>query len=193
VEYIIFKRLFDIVCVLLFAPILVPIFLISTIAIRIETKGSPIFTQTRTGKDKREFTIYKLRSMYEDTSSHDLTIDDDKRITKIGKFIRKTRIDEIPQLWNVLKNDMSIVGPRPEYIGSDRIFRKSIPYYDYRYLVKPGVTGWSQVNVGHTNDEESTRDKLEADIYYVKNISLWLDIHIILKTLKVVCSGQGAR
>ena len=192
-EYLMVKRWFDLAIILVSLPISLTILAVTALAIKLESKGNILFTQMRTGKDCVPFKIYKLRSMYTESNHQDLTIDNDVRVTKVGRFIRKTRIDELPQIWNVLKNEMSLIGPRPEYVESDDRFRQSIAYYDYRYLAKPGITGWAQVNIGHVNDEESTREKLENDIYYVKYISLWLDLHIILKTLKVVRSGQGSR
>ena len=117
----------------------------------------------------------------------------DMRVTRIGRFIRKTRIDELPQFFNVLKGDMSLIGPRPEQKAFVDKFEEQIPFYNYRHIVKPGISGWAQVVHGYAADVDDTRIKLEYDLYYIKNFSLWLDILIIFKTLKTMVTGFGAR
>jgi len=177
--YLPIKRSMDLFIVIVTLPLSLLIILLAIIAIKIETPGSPFFIQKRTGKGGKVFKIYKLRSMNNNKQT----------VTKVGKYIRKVRIDELPQILNILKNQMSLIGPRPENIQTDDKFRKNIAYYDYRYLAKPGITGWAQINLGHVTSEKDTQKKLEMDVYYVKNISLWLDLHIMLKTLKVIGLG----
>ena len=117
----------------------------------------------------------------------------DMRITKFGHFIRKTRIDELPQFLNILKGDMSLIGPRPEQLSFVEQFNESIPFYRYRHIVRPGLSGWAQVMQGYASDEDETRVKLEYDFYYIKNFSLALDLLIILKTIQTILTGFGAR
>ena len=120
------------------------------------------------------------------------TLKDDERITKIGKWLRKFRFDELPQLINVLKGDMGLIGPRPEAVELVQTFKEEIPFYEYRYLVKPGITGWAQVNQGSTASVEESLEKLQYDLYWIKNRSFWLDLKIIFKSIKVIFTGFGA-
>ncbi|MCB0182606.1 MAG: sugar transferase, partial [Anaerolineae bacterium] len=122
-----------------------------------------------------------------------MTKDDDDRITRVGRFLRKVRLDELPQAWNILKGEMSWIGPRPEAISLSEWYENEIPFYSYRHIVRPGLTGWAQVNQGHVTGVDTATHKLRFDFYYVKNISLWLDVLIALKTLRVVAGGFGAR
>jgi len=117
----------------------------------------------------------------------------DQRVTRVGTVIRKFRLDELPQFWNILVGDMSLIGPRPEQVGFVEQFERDIPYYSYRHLVRPGVTGWAQVNHGYAADHEETRKKLEHDLYYVKHFSFWLDLLIAFKTVGTIFTGFGAR
>lgn len=190
--YIAFKRLMDIFIASIGFLCAFPLIIVIGILIKLESKGSCFYNQIRVGKDGRLFRIYKLRSMHVDAEKGgpQWAQENDPRVTKIGRYIRKTRIDEIPQLINIIKGDMSVVGPRPERPYFIEEFKKDIPEYIHRLTVKPGLTGWAQVNGGY---ELSPRDKLERDLYYIKNQSILLDIKIILKTIKVVLSGYGAR
>lgn len=190
--YIAFKRLMDIFIASIGFLCAFPLIIVIGILIKLESKGSCFYNQIRVGKDGRLFRIYKLRSMHVDAEKGgpQWAQENDPRVTKIGRYIRKTRIDEIPQLINIIKGDMSVVGPRPERPYFIEEFKKEIPEYIHRLTVKPGLTGWAQVNGGY---ELSPRDKLERDLYYIKNQSILLDIKIILKTIKVVLSGYGAR
>lgn len=190
--YIAFKRLMDIFIASIGFLCAFPLIIVIGILIKLESKGSCFYNQIRVGKDGRLFRIYKLRSMHVDAEKGgpQWAQENDPRVTKIGRYIRKTRIDEIPQLINIIKGDMSVVGPRPERPYFIEEFKKDIPEYIHRLTVKPGLTGWAQVNGGY---ELSPRDKLERDLYYIKNQSILLDIKIILKTIKVVLSGCGAR
>ncbi|MCX7837796.1 MAG: sugar transferase [candidate division WOR-3 bacterium] len=193
-EYIFFdytKRFIDILLSVLGIIISLPFLIIFSILVMIESPGSPIYKQERLGKGGKVFTIYKLRSMYNDAEKNGpkwADINDD-RVTKVGKFIRKTRIDELPQFINVLKGEMSIVGPRPERPIFTYQFEKEIPGFINRLRVKPGLTGWAQVNGGY---EMTPDEKLEYDLYYINNRSLRLDLLIMIKTVKVILTGEGA-
>ena len=172
-----------------------PLLLLTSLAIRIETPGKALYSQERVGRGGVPFTIFKLRSMsqVEGQSQSAFATEDEYRITKIGAFIRRSRIDEIPQLWNVLKGDMSLIGPRPEQAYFVKQFEKDIPNYSLRHLVRPGITGWAQVMQGYAADTESTAEKLSYDLYYIKNLGLTLDLLIIIRTLKTILSGFGSR
>ena len=122
-----------------------------------------------------------------------MTKDGDARITRFGRILRRTRLDELPQLFNILRGDMSLIGPRPEAVALSEWYETQIPFYHYRHIIKPGLTGWAQVNQGHVTDVNDVREKLNLDFYYVKNYSIWLDILIALRTIAIVFTGTGAR
>jgi len=193
--YTVCKRLIDIVGVLVVAPIVLPLMLFTAIAIRLDSPGPAVFVQNRVGLGNRDFRIYKFRSMRTDAEADGarLACDGDDRITRVGAFIRKTRLDELPQLWNVLKGDMSLIGPRPEQRVFVDQFDAEIPFYIYRHVVRPGITGWAQVMQGYAGDADATRVKIQHDFYYIKHFSLWLDILIVFKTVRIVLTGWGAR
>ena len=193
--YQVIKRMEGILFVLLSLPISLPLMIITGAAIRIDSAGPIIFKQNRVGQGGRVFPMYKFRSMTHNTDKHEAKFAEtkDKRITRVGAFIRKFRLDELPQFWNILMGDMSLIGPRPEQVGFVERFETEIPYYAYRHLVKPGITGWAQVNHGYAADHEETRTKLEHDLYYVKHFSFWLDLLIAFKTIKTIVTGFGAR
>ncbi|MDY2795328.1 MAG: sugar transferase [Peptostreptococcus porci] len=187
-----YQRFFDILLSFVGLLIGVPIILIFGMLIKIEDRGPILYKQERLGKHGREFYVYKLRSMRTDAEKFGAqwAEKDDPRITKVGKFIRKTRIDEIPQLINILKGDMGIIGPRPERSVFTKEFEETFPNFVYRLAIKPGLTGWAQVNGGY---EIGPGEKLEYDLYYIKNRSVMLDIKIVLMTAKVIFTGDGAR
>ncbi|KMK51138.1 hypothetical protein RO21_08000 [[Actinobacillus] muris] len=193
--YSLVKRLMDIVLIIATFPITLPIMAITAVAIRLESEGGALFIQKRVGQGGKEFTIYKFRSMCHDSEKNgaQFASANDMRVTHIGKFIRKTRIDELPQFFNVLKGDMSLIGPRPEQKNFVDKFEEKIPFYNYRHIVKPGISGWAQVVQGYAADVDDTQVKVEHDFYYIKHFSLWLDILIIFKTLKTMFTGFGAR
>ncbi|WP_421381502.1 sugar transferase [Bacillus salacetis] len=190
--YLALKRFVDIMISAVACVVALPIILLAVIAIRLESKGNPFFIQERSGLNGKKFKIMKLRSMRVDAEKNgpQWAQKNDTRVTQVGKFIRKTRIDELPQLYNVLKGDMSIFGPRPERPMFVEQFNKEIPGFEKRLLVKPGLTGWAQVNGGYDITPE---EKLKLDLYYIENMSPSLDTKIILKTLKVLLTGEGAR
>lgn len=189
------KRFMDTIVVLLAMPFWLPVMLVTGIIIKLESKGPMFFVQERVGQGGKDYKVYKLRSMCHDSEKDGAQFAqaNDMRITRVGHFIRKTRLDEIPQFINVLKGNMSIIGPRPEQRAFVKQFEKEIPFYAYRHVVKPGITGWAQVVHGYAADADDTRVKIEHDFYYIKHFSLWLDILIVVKTIKTVMTGFGAR
>ncbi|WP_396954542.1 sugar transferase [Neobacillus sp.] len=190
--YFFIKRFSDILFSILGLLISSPIMLLFAVLIKLETPGPVFFTQERVGLNGVNFNVIKLRSMGIDAEKHGAQWAEinDARVTKIGAFIRKTRIDEIPQFINILKGEMSLVGPRPERPIFTTQFNKEIPGFVDRLAVKPGLTGWAQVNGGY---DISPKEKLEFDRYYIKKLSIMLDIMIIFKTIKVCLTGSGAR
>jgi sugar transferase (PEP-CTERM system associated) len=190
------KRVFDIIFSFFGLLILSPLMFIIAVLIKLDAKGSVFFKQERVGVNEKEFTIYKFRTMVNDaekdtgpvwTQSHDA------RITRVGKILRKARLDEIPQMINVLKGEMSFVGPRPEREFFINELKKQIPYYSNRHTVKPGITGWAQVRYNYGSSLEDAIEKLRYELYYIKNMSFFLDMLIILETVKVMLSGKGGR
>jgi glycosyltransferase len=190
--YLPYKRLLDILICLLLLPVSILLVLIFSCLIIIDSPGNPFFLQERVGLNGEFFHIYKLRSMYLDAEikGHQWAEKNDNRITKVGRFIRKTRIDELPQLLNVLKGDMSLIGPRPERPMFIKEFLQECPDFNDRLAVKPGITGWAQVNGGY---DLLPREKLVYDKYYIEHMSFNLDFCIFLKTIKIVFTGDGAR
>ncbi|MGM1532359.1 MULTISPECIES: sugar transferase [Bacillus cereus group] len=186
------KTIFDILFAVIGLCITFPIIFIFSVLIMLESPGPPFYLQERLGFKGKKFNIVKLRSMRFDAEKNGAqwAKKNDPRITKVGMFIRMTRIDELPQFFNILKGDMSVVGPRPERPIFTKEFEKQIPGFKKRLLVKPGVTGWAQVNGGY---DITPREKLELDIYYINNVNCILDIKIMLNTIKVVFTGDGAR
>ncbi|QGX41433.1 TIGR03013 family XrtA/PEP-CTERM system glycosyltransferase [Permianibacter aggregans] len=190
------KRLFDL-CVSLFGLILAaPLMLVTMLAIKLESAKDPIiYKQVRVGQHGHVFSILKFRSMVTNAEQNGAVwaSKNDPRVTKVGAFIRKTRLDELPQLWNVFVGDMSFVGPRPERpVFVDQLTQK-IPFYAMRHRVKPGITGWAQVNYPYGDSEADTREKLQYDLYYIKNYSLFLDLTILFQTAEVVLWRKGSR
>ena len=175
--------------------LLSPITLVISILIKIDSRGPVFYKQERVGEGGKIFKLLKFRSMVEnaETNGPVWAEQDDKRITRVGRWMRKWRIDEIPQMFNVLKGDMSFVGPRPERSFFVEKLRKEIPFYDQRFSVKPGVTGWAQIKYRYGASKEDALEKLEYDLYYIKNLSPLYDFLIIFETIKVVLSGKGAR
>ncbi|MCF2132042.1 exopolysaccharide biosynthesis polyprenyl glycosylphosphotransferase [Strepomyces sp. STD 3.1] len=191
-RYLIYKSFFDFVLALIGIIITFPILTLFCLLIKLESKGPAFYTQERVGIKGTKFYVIKLRSMYTNAEAKGAqwASKDDPRVTKIGKFIRQTRIDEIPQLINVLKGDMSIIGPRPERPFFTKQFENEIPGFINRLAVKPGLTGWAQVNGGY---DITPKQKLEHDLFYINNLSFKIDLKIFLKTILVVFTGDGAR
>ncbi|MFO7300416.1 MAG: sugar transferase [Actinomycetes bacterium] len=190
------KRLADIVFTVLTSPIWIPVALLVALYVRIADPSGPVlFKQERVGLEGQTFTMYKFRTMRPDAEDNGPSFarPDDPRLIRGGAFLRKSRLDELPQLINVLKGDMSLVGPRAEQVPFAREFRKQIPFYDHRHLVRPGITGWAQVNYGYADDEADTVEKLTYDLYYIKHMSPVLDMKVLWKSIWTVLTGAGAQ
>ena len=187
------KRGMDLMLALVLMVILSPLALIVSIIIKLESKGPVIFKQMRIGENMRPFKVYKFRSMrlHDPEKYSKYTLDNDSRVTKFGKFIRKTRIDELPQLWNILKGTMSFVGPRPEWDILAKDYARQIHYYNLRHLIKPGITGWAQVMFPYGESLDDAKKKLEYDLYYLKHQDFILDVLVVAKTAKAVFFGKG--
>ena len=197
-SYLLIKRIVDTVIIMVSLPIVIPIALLIALTIKWEGRHSTnaiLFKQCRIGQGGRLFTMYKFRSMIPGAEDNGIQMatDADFRVTKFGSFIRKTRLDELPQFINVIKGDMSLIGPRPEQLGFVEQFNETIPFYRYRHIVKPGISGWAQVMHGYASDEDETKVKLEHDFFYIKNFSLTLDLLIVIKTIQTMVTGFGAR
>ena len=194
-NYRIFKRIWEVGLIILCSPIIISLMALTAIGIKIDSKGPVLFTQKRVGRDGELFTLYKFRSMYTDAEEDGSQFADkeDDRVTRVGRFIRKFRIDELPQFWNILKGDMSLIGPRPEQKEFVDYFDEEIPFYSYRHKVRPGITGWAQVKGGYAASLTATQKKLEYDLYYIKNMSLSLDLLIVYATMRTILTGFGSR
>jgi sugar transferase (PEP-CTERM system associated) len=190
------KRAFDFVASSLGLIVAAPVMAVVALLIRISSPGAALYHQERVGLNGRLFRIYKFRTMRQDAEAHSGAVwstANDARVTSLGRLLRLTRLDELPQLWNVLRGDMSIVGPRPErpeFVGQ---LTEEIPFYGQRHVLKPGLTGWAQVRYTYGASVEDTIQKLQYDLYYIKNLSLALDLVIVLETLKIVILRRGAR
>ena len=192
-RYLIMKRLLDIIITILALPFVLLIIIIAGIFVKLDSKGPIFYTQKRLGLNGEEFKIYKLRSMEVDAEQDTGAIwaeKDDPRVTNVGKALRKHRIDELPQFFNILIGDMSLIGPRPERKDLSEIFTEWVPDFKKRLLVKPGITGWAQVNGGYDINHS---EKLKYDLEYIENMSLRFDFKIIFRTIKVILLGYGAR
>ncbi|MDH5301318.1 MAG: TIGR03013 family PEP-CTERM/XrtA system glycosyltransferase [Gammaproteobacteria bacterium] len=189
------KRVFDILASLILLSFALPIMVIAAVLIYLDDRGPVFYSQVRVGQNWKLVRILKFRSMRVDAEKNGAQFaqKNDSRVTRVGSFIRKTRIDELPQLINVLKGDMSFVGPRPERPEFVEEFSKTIPYYAERHRVKPGVTGWAQISYPYGASHKDTIEKFQYDLYYVKNYSMFLDFSILLQTAEVVLWGKGAR
>jgi sugar transferase (PEP-CTERM system associated) len=190
------KRVFDIVCASLLFVLAAPLMLVTALLIRLESRGPVLYRQERVGLNGRTFSVIKFRSMRNDAEKDGKprwASANDDRVTRIGAFIRRVRIDELPQLINVLKGEMSLVGPRPERPFFVEQLTQKIPFFAVRHSVKPGVTGWAQVRYAYGATVEDSQEKLQYDLYYVKNHTLFLDLVVLLETVGVVLTGKGAR
>lgn len=187
------KRLMDFGCAAILFAVSWPFMLLAAIAIKLESSGPVLFSQERIGKNGRPFKIYKFRSMVTDAEKNGAqwATKNDSRVTRVGHFIRATRIDELPQLFNILTGEMSFVGPRPERREFNEKIEAVVPFYQVRHLVRPGITGWAQVLFPYGASIEDSKQKLQYEIFYIKNYSLILDIEVILKTISVVLLGKG--
>ena len=175
--------------------IAMPVMLLVALVVRLTSSGAVLYRQSRVGLQGHIFTVYKFRSMFDDAERHTGPVwssgDADTRVTSVGRWLRRTRLDELPQLWNVLKGDMSFVGPRPERPEFVESLREQIPYYGQRHVVRPGITGWAQVRYTYGATVEDALQKLQYDLFYIKNLTLTLDLYIILETVKTVILRRG--
>lgn len=194
------KRTVDVLATLVMLPLIALPMLAIALAIRMEGGGPILFRQMRMGYRGEIFEMLKFRTMTDtarcagsDGRDAAITAAGDQRITRLGRLLRRTRVDELPQFFNILRGDMSWIGPRPEAIALSRWYETEIPFYNYRHIVRPGISGWAQVSQGHVADLAAVTAKLSYDFYYIKNFSLWLDALIVLKTVKTMLSGFGAR
>ena len=198
--YFHFKELADVLVSLMLLPLLAPVLLLAALAIKWEDGGPVLFRQRRIGHSGHRFEVCKFRTMrvidpatMSDARLSAMTEHKDERITRVGALLRRTRIDELPQLWNILRREMSWIGPRPEAEVLSVWYTDEIPFYRYRHVVKPGISGWAQVNQGHVAGVADVDRKLQYDFYYIKYFSPWLDLLIVFRTIKTLVTGFGAR
>jgi sugar transferase (PEP-CTERM system associated) len=195
-QAIAFQKLYSLVIGVVGGLLTSPLMLITALAVKLSSKGPVLYRQRRVGLDGRPFTLYKFRSMYVDAEARTGAVwaaKDDPRITPVGKWLRRLRLDELPQLWNVIRGDMTIVGPRPERPEFVELLAQQIPYYRQRLAVKPGITGWAQINHKYGDTQLDAMIKLEYDLYYIKHIAPALDFYIIFHTIKVMLLSRGAQ
>jgi sugar transferase (PEP-CTERM system associated) len=190
-----YKRVFSLILSSLAILITSPIMLLAALAIRLDSPGPVIFRQKRVGEQGKLFTVFKFRSMFDGSDKKALTPAEhgDVRVTRVGKWLRRTRVDELPQLFNIMKGDMAFVGPRPFVPEQEEECAAKIPFYRERWLVKPGATGWAQINRGYNVTLEDNREKLAYDLFYIKNVSFGLDLFIMFSTVKILLLGRGGR
>ncbi len=192
----VFKRVGDIILSFIMLVLLLPLLLLVSLFIKLDSKGPVFFSQERVGENRKFYMVHKFRSMQSGAEKHSGPVwaqSDDDRVTRVGRFIRKWRIDEMPQLWNVFKGEMSFVGPRPERDFFVSRLEEAIPYYGERFTVKPGVTGWAQISYPYGASVEDAMEKLNYDLFYIKNMSALMDLMIVFRTVKTVLFGEGAR
>ncbi|SHG03128.1 sugar transferase, PEP-CTERM system associated/exopolysaccharide biosynthesis polyprenyl glycosylphosphotransferase [Desulfacinum infernum DSM 9756] len=190
------KRLLDIAFALAGLVLTAPVMVLVACAVKFTSEGPVFFRQERVGQYERPIEIIKFRTMVKDAEKRTGAVwagENDPRVTPVGRVLRKLRLDELPQFWNVLRGDMSFVGPRPERPVFVARLKEQIPFYGERHVVKPGITGWAQVNYGYGASEEDALRKLEYDLFYIKHMSLFLDLYVVLKTVQIVLFGKGAR
>jgi len=198
-NYLTTKRFLDFFFAIIALPVLFLLIPPLWIAIRFDSPGPLFYKQARVGYRGKSFEVFKFRSMVHasehltDERAKAMTLDGDPRITRVGKILRLTRLDELPQILNVLRGEMSWIGPRPEALALSEWYEKEIPFYRYRHVVRPGITGWAQVNQGHVVTVSDVREKLMYDFFYIKYFSPWLDVNIIIKSIYIIISRTGAR
>ena len=192
-QYLVVRRSIELLLTVLFVPVFLPMLAVVALAIGLDSRGPIFFVQTRVGRRGRSFQMIKFRTMFHGASGPSFTAEGDTRITRVGWFLRRSRLDELPQFINVLKGDMSWVGPRPEALDLEQSYVRDIPHFALRSIIRPGITGWAQINQGYAHDHDEMRSKLEYDLFYLKHCSLWLDLVIVLRTFVVLFGGAGAR
>jgi exopolysaccharide biosynthesis polyprenyl glycosylphosphotransferase len=173
--------------------VLAPLLAAIAVAIKLDSPGPVLFVQPRVGLGGRPFRLLKFRSMRPMASrTSEWVRDNGDRITRVGKWLRKTRFDELPQFWNIIRGDMNLVGPRPHPVTNHEMFAENIPYYSLRVVVRPGITGWAQIRYGYANNLEEETEKMRYDLFYIKHLSMWMDLRILFDTVKIVLFGRGA-
>lgn len=192
-QYLVVRRIIELALTVLLLPVLLPVLLIVAATVRLDSSGPVFFVQTRIGRRGQPFRMIKFRTMFHGAGGPSFTSTVDPRVTRVGGFLRQCRLDELPQLFNILRGDMSWVGPRPEAASLEQGYVRDIEHFALRGIVRPGVTGWAQINQGYAHAPDEMRSKLEYDLYYLKHCSLWLDLVIVLRTFAVVFRGTGAR
>ncbi len=195
-RYLRLRRLLELLAIVISIPITLVLCSAIALAIRIDSRGRILYHQVRVGKNGRRFVMHKFRSMVSsaiDEVELPMTTEYDARLTRTGRFLRLYRLDELPQLWNVLRGDMSLIGPRPELPHNSALYDVRIPNYRHRRSLSPGITGWAQVHLGHTIGPDETRQKLDYDLYYITNVSPSVDLLVLLKTIPAVLLRRGAR
>ena len=197
IAYLRIRRIVDFLAAVVVGALLAPLLLVVALLIRLDSPGPALFRQERMGYRGRVFRVAKFRTMNHRIGGacrdEAITRENDPRVTRLGRFLRRTRIDELPQILNILKGEMSWIGPRPEAAVLSRWYENEIPFYRYRHIVPPGITGWAQVNQGHVAELDQVHNKLHYDFYYIKNFSPWLDILILIRTARTVLTGFGSR
>jgi len=188
------KRAIDTAAVVAFSPLIILTLAVAGLLVKLESRGAAIFAQMRMGHRGRPFRVLKLRTMYDGGEGGDhFTGENDPRVTSIGRFLRKYRIDELPQAWNIFKGEMSWIGPRPEAVELAQAYEREAPFYSYRHIVRPGISGWAQVHQGNVAGADEARLKLQYDFFYLKNLSPWLDMVVAIKTIRTILTGFGSR
>jgi lipopolysaccharide/colanic/teichoic acid biosynthesis glycosyltransferase len=191
--YLRFKRLVDTAAAIVALPLAIPVMLLAAAAIWVEDRGPVLFRQRRMGFRGRPFVMLKLRTMHRSADGPAFTTPRDGRITKVGRFLRKYRIDELPQVFNILRGEMSWIGPRPESLELASWYEAEVPFYSYRHIVRPGITGWAQTLQGNVAEVAAATNKLRYDFYYIKYFSPWIDVLIVARTVRAVLTGFGSR
>jgi lipopolysaccharide/colanic/teichoic acid biosynthesis glycosyltransferase len=196
-SYIGVKRIADLVVALVLLPVALPFMLAVALLVRIDSPGPALFRQTRIGYRGRPFRVAKFRTMHcrndEPSRRAAMTACDDVRVTRIGRLLRRTRIDELPQLLNILRGEMSWIGPRPEAVALSQWYEAELPFYRYRHIVRPGISGWAQVNQGHVTEIDDVLKKLSYDFFYISRFTFWIDMLIVIRTIKTLLTGFGSR
>lgn len=192
-QYLVVRRLIELVLTVAVLPVLLLVLAVVAAVVRFDSPGPVLFVQSRVGRRRRVFRMVKFRTMYHGVEGPSFTATADPRITRVGAFLRRCRLDELPQVVNILRGEMSWVGPRPEALSLEKGYVRDIQHFALRGIVRPGLTGWAQINQGYAHEADAMRAKLEYDLYYLKHCSLWLDLVIILRTFAVVFRGTGAR
>ncbi|MER8731815.1 sugar transferase [Mesorhizobium sp. M1227] len=196
--YLKIKQAIDLASALFVLVVFSPLLFFVAIAVKVDSPGPALFKQKRMGYRGHPYEVYKFRTMklsdiIRDEKEAAITKADDERITRLGQFLRKSRIDELPQAFNILRGEMSWIGPRPEALVLSKWYEAELPFYRYRHIVRPGITGWAQVNQGHVAAVDDVLEKLHYDFYYIKNFSPWLDVLIVFRTIRTMLTGFGAR